>query len=95
MAEKKQIATTTTETIKGAKQLCMAYRKEDTAVYLHGSPGIGKSDALKQLAKELGIGFMDVRLANKLPEDISGIPVADLEKKMAIWLEAEFWRSPR
>ena len=89
MAEKKQIATTTTGNHQGAEQLCIAYRKDRSVP--SRDPGIGKSDALKQLAKELGIGFMDVRLANKLPEDISGIPVADLEKKMAIWLEAEFW----
>jgi hypothetical protein len=39
----------------------------------------------------MGIGFKDIRAGTKLPEDFSGIPVPDLERKIAVWLKAEFW----
>ena len=81
------------ETIKGCKELMRFYRSKDIPTYVHGGPGLGKSAAAKQLAAELKIGFKDVRLANKIPEDIGGIPVPDLEKRIAVWLRAEFWPS--
>ena len=65
-------------------------------VYWHGPPGVGKSQGARQLAQRLGekhnrkYGFKDIRLSNRLPEDISGIPVPDLEQRMAVWLKAEF-----
>ena len=40
-----------------------------------GAPGLGKSSILKDVAKELGIGFIDVRLAQREPVDIRGLPV--------------------
>lgn len=67
------------------------YRKKNIPVYLSGPPGVGKSDMIRQVCDEEVIGFRDVRLANKLPEDIGGIPVPDLERRIAIWLRAEFW----
>ncbi len=42
-----------------------------------GSPGIGKSAALKQAAAELDIDFRDVRLSLLDPVDLRGMPVAD------------------
>lgn len=79
------------ETIKTAKEMARYYMKKDIPFYLHGGPGIGKSQGLKQLAEEDDIGFIDVRLGSLMPEDLSGIPVPDLEKRMAVWLESEFW----
>ena len=43
-------------------------------VYLHSSPGIGKSAIVKQVTKELDIGFVDVRLAQLEQADVAGIP---------------------
>lgn len=80
-----------TETIETAKEMCRIFREKDTPTYIHGSPGVGKSDAAKQLAKEAKIGFKDIRVGTMLPEDLTGIPVPDLEKKVATWLRAEFW----
>jgi len=79
------------ETIKAAKEIARYYMEKDIPLWLHGAPGIGKSQCLKQLADEDDIGFIDVRLGSLMPEDLSGIPVPDLEKRMAIWLESEFW----
>lgn len=40
-----------------------------------GAPGLGKSSILQDVARELGIGFIDVRLAQREPVDIRGLPV--------------------
>lgn len=39
-----------------------------------GIMGIGKSEIVKQVADELGIGFVDLRLAQMEPGDLIGIP---------------------
>ncbi len=80
-----------TETIEGAKELIRHYRENDTPTYVHGAPGLGKSDAARQVADEAKVGFKDVRIGTMLPEDLTGIPVPDLERKIAVWLRAEFW----
>lgn len=41
---------------------------------LWGAPGVGKTAAPKKLAKELGIGFIDVRLNQMDPTDFRGVP---------------------
>jgi hypothetical protein len=79
------------ETIKAAKDIARYYMSKDIPLYLHGAPGIGKSQSLRQIADEEDIGFIDIRLGSLMPEDLSGIPVPDLEKKLAVWLESEFW----
>ena|SRR5579872_1109130 len=43
-------------------------------VAMVGQTGIGKSAIEKQLAKELGIGFIDLRLATQEPGDLIGLP---------------------
>jgi len=43
-------------------------------VAMVGSSGIGKSAIEKQLSKELGIEFIDLRLATQDPTDLIGIP---------------------
>jgi len=45
-----------------------------TPIYLHSSPGLGKSSIVKQIAKELDVGFVDVRLAQMEQSDVAGIP---------------------
>ena len=40
-----------------------------------GAPGIGKSTVIRDLAKEYNVGFIDVRLAQREPIDIRGLPV--------------------
>lgn len=78
------------ESIKGAKEMARAYMKADIPTYTSGPPGVGKSDLWQQLAKELGIGLIDVRLGSMAPEDF-GVPAPDLEKQVAVWLKADFW----
>lgn len=44
------------------------------AVFLWGPPGIGKSQVIQQVAKELGMDFIDIRLSQMDPTDLRGIP---------------------
>jgi len=80
-----------TLTIAEAKELANVFMEKDIPTYFHGAPGVGKSDVLRQLADEKKIGFKDIRVGTMLPEDLTGIPVPDLEKRVATWLRAEFW----
>lgn len=87
-----EVSEVRTETIEDALALARIYRKHDIPVYFHGKPGVGKSDIMRQLAaEEDDCGFIDIRVSTMLPEDLTGIPVPDLEKRIAVWLKAEFW----
>ncbi len=44
-------------------------------VMLWGPPGVGKSAIVRQACEEQGIGFLDVRLAQREPVDVRGLPV--------------------
>lgn len=44
-------------------------------IMLWGAPGIGKSSIIKTLCDEAGIGFVDIRLSQREPVDLRGLPV--------------------
>lgn len=44
-------------------------------VMLHGSPGVGKSQIVKQVAKKLGLELIDLRLSQLDSADLRGIPL--------------------
>lgn len=50
------------------------------AFMLRGAPGVGKSTMVKAVAKKLGIGFRDVRLAQMERVDCAGIPSVEKYK---------------
>jgi hypothetical protein len=52
----------------------MRYYRKRKPCYLEGPPGVGKSEAWAQIADELGIGFIDIRLAQLDPVDLRGLP---------------------
>ena len=56
-----------------------------------GAPGIGKSSIMRDVADELGIGFIDVRLAQREPVDIRGLPMPDKETNSVKWLVSDEW----
>lgn len=58
--------------------------------FLHGASGIGKSQAVAQVAKDNNFAFVDVRLPTIDPVDLRGIPVPNKEKGIAQWLPAGF-----
>jgi len=45
-------------------------------IFLHGAPGIGKSDIIRQIGKNTKREVIDIRLALLNPVDLRGIPVA-------------------
>lgn len=42
--------------------------------YVQGSPGIGKSDIYRKIAKKWNLKLIDVRLSQCAPEDLNGLP---------------------
>lgn len=71
---------------------------EHPAIFLKGSPGIGKSEAVKQIKTILEVktnkfvNLVDIRLILFNPVDLRGIPIADKEEKTAIWLKPEIFK---
>jgi hypothetical protein len=71
---------------------------EVPSIMLWGPPGIGKSALTRaiqtQLAKNTGkqVNITDVRLLLFNPVDLRGIPVADAERKLAIWLKPKIFQ---
>lgn len=61
------------------------------AMFLKGKPGIGKSECVFQASDLLANmvddwdGVVDMRLSQMSPEDLKGIPAADMTSKIATW----------
>lgn len=68
------------------------------SVMLWGPPGVGKSQAIRQIArdiqKETGkeTVITDVRLLLFNPIDLRGIPTANADKTLAIWLKPQIFQ---
>lgn len=77
------------DTLKSIYNLSQKQNKY-LAVMIWGPPGVGKSAAAKQVAEELGIGFIDIRLSLLSPVDLRGLPVPDKEAHKAEWYPPEF-----
>ena len=56
-----------------------------------GPPGVGKSSIMRAVAESLSIGFIDVRLAQREPVDVRGLPVPDRANKKVDWLVSGEW----
>lgn len=50
-------------------------------VMIHGSPGVGKSDVVRRVAKTLNLRVIDLRLSQLDPVDLRGVPSVDRDKK--------------
>lgn len=72
--------------------------KELPAVMLWGPPGVGKSQAVRQIARNLEaatgkeIAVTDVRLLLFNPIDLRGIPTANADKTLAVWLKPQIFQ---
>ena len=59
-------------------------------VFVWGSPGIGKSSIVKQIAIDKGLEFIDLRLSLLDPTDLKGIPFFDQDNNEAVWASPNF-----
>jgi hypothetical protein len=59
-------------------------------VFVWGSPGIGKSSIIKQIAVDKGLEFVDLRLSLLDPTDLKGIPFFDKDNNEAVWASPNF-----
>ena len=68
------------------------------SVMLWGAPGVGKSQAVRQIAKEIERNtgkktvVTDVRLLLFNPIDLRGIPTANEDKTLAVWLKPQIFQ---
>jgi len=63
-----------------APELLSAVLQAGLVPNLLGSPGIGKSDIIRELAKEFKLKVIDFRLAQSDPTDLNGFPVMNENK---------------
>jgi len=56
---------------------------------LHGSPGVGKTQVVEQLAARIGARLFDLRLTTIEPQDLRGLPYYDHEAKTTVWYRPE------
>ena len=64
-------------TLDKAAPMIESFIQANVPVNLMGSPGLGKSDVIKQVAKKLGLKVIDFRLSTADPTDLTGLPFID------------------
>ena len=52
-----------------------------TPVVLIGKTGVGKSESIKDLARDMGIGFIELRLSHYQESDLIGLPFIDEKER--------------
>ena len=68
------------------------------SVMLWGAPGVGKSQAIRQIKDEIEyntkkkVNITDVRLLLFNPIDLRGIPTANEDKTLAVWLKPKIFQ---
>ncbi len=72
--------------------------REFPSVMLWGPPGVGKSQAVRQIARNLEertrkeVHMTDVRLLLFNPIDLRGIPTSNADKTLAVWLRPQIFQ---
>lgn len=68
------------------------------SVMLWGPPGVGKSQGVRQIAERImeetgkAVSITDVRLLLFNPVDLRGIPTANADKTLAVWLKPKIFQ---
>ena len=72
--------------------------KKHPSVMLWGAPGVGKSQGVRQIAASIEemtgkrVHVTDVRLLLFNPVDLRGIPTANADKTLAVWLKPQIFQ---
>jgi hypothetical protein len=61
----------------------------DTPLFIHGSPGIGKSYIVADIAKSKELELVDIRLSQLDPVDLRGIP--SIKEEQTVWMPPVFF----
>lgn len=85
MAKSSTISTVTRLRPSHIRQALLAAIRVHRPVFVHGPPGIGKSDLVFEIAKEQNRPVIDLRLLLLEPTDLRGIPYYDPEKQEMRW----------
>jgi hypothetical protein len=72
--------------IQEAFEVANRYISMNMPVFLHGSPGIGKSDLARLLASSANLPLIDWRASQKESVDLLGIPAPDFATKQTVWM---------
>lgn len=73
-----------------AKELIRQLQSLKISIMLWGATGVGKSECVRQLANELNAELRDIRLCQKMPTDIGGLPALDHETKQTVFYPPAF-----
>jgi len=61
----------------------------DTPVFIHGSPGIGKSYIVTDVAQKNDLELVDIRLSQMDPVDLRGVP--SIKEDQTVWMPPVFF----
>ncbi len=70
--------------ISRATRVLETYLDMDIPAFLWGAPGVGKSDTVRAVTKERGLGLVDFRALLRDPVDLRGLPTINANE--AKWL---------
>jgi hypothetical protein len=73
-----------------AKELIKSLRSLKLSFMLWGTTGVGKSETVRQLAAELDAELRDIRLCQKQPTDIGGLPALDHASQQTVFYPPAF-----
>ena len=74
-----------TVTAQGARKAIIKAFNKKRPLFLWGPPGIGKSEVVESITKELGGYMIDLRLGQMDPSDIRGIPFYNKDNGLMDW----------
>lgn len=75
---------------KALKMVIGTGKRQAIIPFIVGKPGIGKSHIVAQVAKELGMDLIDIRLSQHDSTDLKGIPHVDETSRRSYWAAPDF-----
>jgi MoxR-like ATPase len=77
-------------TIKQVKQAIKIAFQAKVPLFIWGPPGIGKSSVVRQVADDLNIDVIDLRLTLLDPVDLRGLPKISSDSEKTVWAPPAF-----